>query len=87
MRAIYSIVTYATYQVKCVVKTIRVTVVKNGQRLIGRSGAVHGFGNILELLPGHNVGYYISFNAECWNTSSCDIIPGFRQAFLDRASR
>lgn len=57
--------------------------VKNGQRLIGHAGAVHGFGNILELLPDHDLGYFFSFNAECWNTSACDVIPGFRQAFLD----
>jgi CubicO group peptidase (beta-lactamase class C family) len=58
--------------------------VKNGQRLIGHSGALHGFGSILELLPDHQLGYFFAFNAECWESSACDVIPAFREAFLDR---
>jgi CubicO group peptidase (beta-lactamase class C family) len=56
---------------------------KNNQRLIGHSGAIRGFGNIMDLLPEYHLGYFISFNAECLNSNACDIIPAFRQAFLD----
>ena len=58
--------------------------IKNGQRLIGHSGAIYGFGNILDLLPEHDLGYFFSFNLECMDSSACDIIPTFRQQFLDR---
>lgn len=58
--------------------------IKNGQRLIGHSGAVHGFGNNLDLLPEHDLGYFFSFNLECMDSPACDIIPTFRQQFMDR---
>lgn len=56
---------------------------KNNQRLIGHSGAIRGFGNILDLFPEHNLGYFFSFNAECLDSKACEIIPAFRDAFLD----
>jgi hypothetical protein len=56
----------------------------NGQRLIGHSGAIRGFGSILDMLTEHDCGYFFSFNLECLDSSACQIIPGFRQRFLDR---
>jgi CubicO group peptidase (beta-lactamase class C family) len=56
---------------------------KNGQRLIGHSGAIRGFGSILDLLPERNLGYFYSFNQECWGSSACEIISEFRQQFLN----
>jgi CubicO group peptidase (beta-lactamase class C family) len=55
----------------------------NNQRLIGHSGSIRGFGNNLTLLPEHGLGYFFSFNAECINSDACEIIPAFREAFLD----
>lgn len=57
---------------------------KNGQCLIGHSGSIRGFGNILELLPEHDMGYFFSFNEECYLTSACEIIPRFREEFMNR---
>ena len=57
---------------------------QNGQRLLGHSGAIRGFGSILDLLPAHNLGYFFSFNEECWQTSACEIISTFRTQFLER---
>ncbi len=57
---------------------------QNGQRLLGHSGAISGFGSILALLPAHNLGYFFSFNEECWQTSACEIIPAFRTQLLER---
>jgi CubicO group peptidase (beta-lactamase class C family) len=57
---------------------------KDGQRLLGHSGAIRGFGSIMDLLPEHNMGYFFSFNEECYATSACDIIPAFREQFLER---
>lgn len=57
---------------------------ENGQRLLGHSGAIRGFGSIMDLLPEHNMGYFFSFNEECYATSACDIIPAFREQFLER---
>lgn len=56
----------------------------NGQRHIGHSGAVRGFGSILTLLPEQRVGYLLSFNQECHLTSACDMIGALRQQFADR---
>ncbi len=58
--------------------------IKNGQRLIGHTGAIYGFGNTLDLLPENDLGYFFSFNLECMDSSACDIIPTFRQQFMDR---
>lgn len=57
---------------------------QNGPRLIGHSGAIRGFGNIMDLLPEHNMGYFISFNEECYQTSACEIIPAFRERLLEQ---
>ena len=54
------------------------------QRLLGHSGAIRGFGASLNLLPEHNLGYFFSFNEECWQTSACGIISEFREQFLER---
>lgn len=56
----------------------------DGHRLVGHSGAIRGFGSILDLLPEHNAGYFFSFNAECFETSACQIISEFRKQFLER---
>jgi len=55
---------------------------QSGERLIGHSGAIRGFGNILDLLPEHHAGYFISFNEECYQTSACEIISSFRQELV-----
>jgi CubicO group peptidase (beta-lactamase class C family) len=52
------------------------------QRLLGHSGAIRGFGSSLNLLPEHNAGYFFSFNAECYETSACQIISEFRKQLL-----
>jgi len=57
---------------------------QDGQRLIGHSGAIRGFGNSLNLLPEHSLGYFFSFNEECHQTSACQIISTFREQFLKR---
>jgi CubicO group peptidase (beta-lactamase class C family) len=57
---------------------------QHGQRLVGHSGAIRGFGNSLNLLPDHNLGYFLSFNEECYETSACEIISEFRTQFLQR---
>ena len=56
----------------------------DGQRLLGHSGAIRGFGSSLDLLPEHNAGYFFSFNAECLETSACQIVSEFRTQFLER---
>jgi CubicO group peptidase (beta-lactamase class C family) len=55
-----------------------------GQRLVGHSGAIRGFGTSMNLLPEHNLGYFLSFNEECYLTSACEIIATFREQFLKR---
>jgi hypothetical protein len=55
--------------------------------MIGHSGAIRGFGNSLDLLPEHNLGYFFSFNAECYQTSACQILSEFRQQFTARFVR
>ncbi len=55
-----------------------------GQRLLGHSGSTRGFGNSMNLLPKHSLGYFFSFNEECYETSACEIIPAFREQFLER---
>jgi CubicO group peptidase (beta-lactamase class C family) len=57
---------------------------QNGQRLLGHSGAIRGFGSILDLVPQRGLGYFMSFNAECAGTSACEIISAFPNQFLDR---
>ena len=57
---------------------------QDGQRLLGHSGAISGFGSILDLLPAHNLGYFFSFNEECYQTSACEIISAFRTQLLER---
>jgi CubicO group peptidase (beta-lactamase class C family) len=57
---------------------------QEGQRLLGHSGAIRGFGASLNLLPEHNLGYFFSFNEECYLTSACEIVPEFREQFLER---
>lgn len=56
----------------------------NGQRLMGHTGAIRGFGASLDLVPEHELGYFFSFNEECYGTSACDIIPSFRREFVSR---
>jgi CubicO group peptidase (beta-lactamase class C family) len=58
--------------------------VKNGQRLLGHSGAIRGFGTIMDLLPERNMGYFFSFNEECYQTRACDLISAFREQVLSR---
>jgi len=60
---------------------------EDGQRLLGHSGAIRGFGSSLNLLPEHNAGYFFSFNAECIETSACQIIQSFRQQLLGKFFR
>ena len=54
-----------------------------GQPLLGHSGAIKGFGDILEFSPDQGFGYFISFNEECWQTSACTIISEFRDQFAE----
>jgi CubicO group peptidase (beta-lactamase class C family) len=56
---------------------------QNGQLLLGHSGAIRGFGASLNLLPEHNAGYFFSFNAECYQSSACEIVSEFRGQFLE----
>lgn len=57
---------------------------EDGQRLLGHSGAIRGFGSSLNLLPEHNAGYFFSFNEECYQTSACELVSAFRQQLLER---
>jgi CubicO group peptidase (beta-lactamase class C family) len=57
---------------------------QNGQRLLGHSGAIRGFGSSLNLLPEQNLGYFFSFNEECYQTSACEIVSAFREQLLKR---
>ena len=59
----------------------------NGVRLIGHSGAIRGFGSSLNMLPEHDMGYFFAFNAECYETSACQIVPEFRHQLLGRFFR
>jgi CubicO group peptidase (beta-lactamase class C family) len=56
---------------------------RNGERLIGHSGAIRGFGAIMDLIPEQDVGYFFAFNLECLDSSACEMIPEFRSAFMD----
>lgn len=56
---------------------------ENNQRWIGHGGAIRGFGSDLTLLPAHNLGYFFSFNQECWQTGACKITQRFREQFFD----
>jgi hypothetical protein len=51
-------------------------------RFIGHSGAIRGFGSSLNLLPAHDMGFFFSFNEECYQTQACQIIRDFREEFL-----
>jgi CubicO group peptidase (beta-lactamase class C family) len=53
-------------------------------RLVGHSGAIRGFGSSLVLLPDHDMGYFLSFNEECYQTTACEVVGKFREAFLKR---
>ena len=55
----------------------------DGQRSLSHSGAIKGFGDILEFFPDQGFGYFISFNEECWQTSACTIISEFRDQFAE----
>lgn len=55
-----------------------------GHPLLGHSGAIKGFGDMLEFFPEQGFGYFISFNEECWQTSACTIIQEFREQFAER---
>jgi CubicO group peptidase (beta-lactamase class C family) len=57
--------------------------IENGIRMIGHSGSTLGFGNSLNMLPGYSMGYFISFNAECYQTNACQIISDFRREFIN----
>jgi CubicO group peptidase (beta-lactamase class C family) len=59
----------------------------DGQRLLGHSGAIRGFGSSLDILLEQDAGYFFSFNAECLETSACHIIPEFRNQLLERFLR
>ncbi|MBN1875473.1 MAG: serine hydrolase [Anaerolineae bacterium] len=56
-------------------------------RLVGHSGAIRGFGSSMNLLPDYDMGYFFSFNAECDQTSACNIIPAFRKQFIEQFMR
>ena len=55
----------------------------NGERLVGHSGAIRGFGAIMDLIPERDMGYFFAFNLECLDSSACEMIPEFRTAFMD----
>jgi CubicO group peptidase (beta-lactamase class C family) len=59
----------------------------DGHRLLGHSGAIRGFGSSLDMLPEYNAGYFFSFNAECLETSACQIVMEFRNQFFERFLR
>ena len=61
--------------------------IQNAERLLGHSGAIRGFGSILDLLPEDDAGYFFSFNEECYETTACEIISEFREEFLARFYR
>jgi hypothetical protein len=63
---------------------LSVEALQNGQLLLGRSGTVRGLGASLNLLPEHNAAYLFPFNAECYLTSACQIVPEFREQLLER---
>jgi CubicO group peptidase (beta-lactamase class C family) len=56
----------------------------DGQRSLNHSGAIKGFGDLLEFFPDQGFGYFISFNEECWQTSACNILMEFREQFAER---
>jgi CubicO group peptidase (beta-lactamase class C family) len=56
---------------------------RNGVRLIGHGGAIRGFGSDLVLIPEHDLGYFLSFNEECYLTGACGIVGTFRSQFMD----
>lgn len=58
--------------------------IEESQRLLGHSGAIRGFGSSLNLMPEHNLGYFFSFNEECYQTSACEVVSAFRKQFLKR---
>lgn len=58
--------------------------IENDVRLVGHSGSTLGFGSSLNLLPDYSMGYFLSFNAECYQTNACQIISDFRREFINR---
>ncbi|HUW11850.1 MAG TPA: serine hydrolase domain-containing protein [Anaerolineae bacterium] len=58
-----------------------------GQKVLGHTGAIRGFGATLDMFPEQGVGYFFALNAECWSSSACVIISQFRQAFAERFLR
>jgi CubicO group peptidase (beta-lactamase class C family) len=58
-----------------------------GQEVLGHTGAIRGFGASLDTFPDHDAAYFLAFNAECWASSACEIIPEFRQEFVERFPR
>ncbi len=56
---------------------------RNNQRMIGHGGAIRGFGTDLTLLPEYGLGYFFTFNEECYQTVACAIVSRFRSQFLD----
>ncbi|UCC61989.1 MAG: beta-lactamase family protein [Anaerolineae bacterium] len=55
----------------------------HGQRVIGHSGAIRGFTSDLFLLPGHNLGYFVSFNHESAGTGP-RFLSALEEQFMDR---
>ena len=55
----------------------------DGELLLGHSGATRGFGSNLDFLPERNIGFFLSFNEECWGTPACEILQNFRIQFLE----
>jgi hypothetical protein len=55
---------------------------QDGQRLLGHSSSIRGFGSSLNLLPEHSPGYLFSFNEECYQTSAYESISAFRKQLL-----
>jgi CubicO group peptidase (beta-lactamase class C family) len=53
-----------------------------GERMLGHTGAIKGFGSSLDLYPDLNTGTFVAFNAECWESEACSIISELRQAFV-----
>jgi len=56
----------------------------DGVRILGHSGAIRGFGSNMDFFPESEMGYFFSFNAECHQTSACQIVSEFRREFMER---
>lgn len=55
---------------------------ENNQRLIGHIGGLYGHGSLLFLLPEHNLGIFLAYNAS-GEMGKPDLIPIFGSRFLD----